>query len=113
MTIVILTGMLGLANAGTPELFDSRPAERWDLAYPVGNGTIGAMSFGAFPEEHIVLNNDTIWSRPRRVELPPGCRTSDMADAFSGRRRLEPLICSIWFGSPKCRYAPFKLNAAR
>jgi alpha-L-fucosidase 2 len=67
----------------TPALFANGPAKRWDHAYPVGNGSMGAMSFGAFPQERIVLNNDTIWSRPKRVELLPGCRTNDMNEAFA------------------------------
>ena len=84
--IGILIGVLQPANAAAPappQLTANHPAARWDHAYPVGNGTLGGMSFGAFPDERIVLNNDTIWSRPNRVELPPGCRTNDMAEAFA------------------------------
>jgi alpha-L-fucosidase 2 len=39
------------------------PASAWDVAYPVGNGRLGAMPFGAFPEERILLNEETIWDR--------------------------------------------------
>jgi alpha-L-fucosidase 2 len=80
---VILVGMLPPASAVTLQLVANHPAARWDYAYPVGNGTMGAMNFGEFPDERIVLNNDTIWSRPKRVELPPGCRTNDMSEAFA------------------------------
>ena len=86
LVILGLAGVLPLANAAPSpptQLFANHPAARWDHAYPVGNGTLGGMSFGAFPDERIVLNHDTIWSRPKRVELPPGCRTNDMAQAFA------------------------------
>ena len=81
--IVFVAGSLPLANAGIPQLFANHSAVRWDDAYPVGNGTMGGMSLGTFPDECIVLNNDTVWSRPKRVELPPDSRTKDMAEAFA------------------------------
>lgn len=78
----LLLGTLAPAESAK-QLSANHPASRWEHAYPVGNGTMGAMSFGGFPEERIALNNDTIWSPPRRAELPPGCRTKDMAEAFA------------------------------
>ncbi|MFO1491849.1 MAG: glycoside hydrolase N-terminal domain-containing protein [Kiritimatiellia bacterium] len=65
------------------ELRADHAAARWDHAYPVGNGSLGGMSYGAFPDERIVLNHDTIWSQPRRAALAAGCRTNDMAQAFA------------------------------
>ena len=76
--------LAGTAAAATdPVLRASHPAARWDHAYPVGNGSLGAMSFGGYPEARIALNHDTIWSKPARVELAPGSRTNDMAQAFA------------------------------
>ena len=44
-------------------IWDDRPAEQWDTAYPVGNGRLGAMPFGQFPQEMILINEETIWAR--------------------------------------------------
>ena len=33
---------------------------------------MGAMSFGSFPDERIVLNHDAIWSQPKRVGTAAG-----------------------------------------
>ena len=39
-----------------------RPAEAWNEALPLGNGSMGAMSYGGLREEKIELNLDTLWS---------------------------------------------------
>jgi len=44
-------------------IWDDKPAEEWDVAYPVGNGRLGAMPFGNYPSEKILLNEETIWAR--------------------------------------------------
>lgn len=43
------------------EVKDRKPATRWEHAYPVGNGRLGAMPFGDYPKEEILLNEETIW----------------------------------------------------
>ena len=43
-----------------------RPAEAWNEALPLGNGSMGAMSYGGLREEKIELNLDTLWSRTGR-----------------------------------------------
>ena len=48
------------------------PAEEWNEALPVGNGRLGAMVYGSFPEEHIQLNEATIWTRPPFIRHKPG-----------------------------------------
>jgi alpha-L-fucosidase 2 len=39
-----------------------RPADKWENAFPVGNGRLGAMVFGRTDEERIQLNEDTYWT---------------------------------------------------
>jgi len=39
------------------------PAATWNEALPIGNGRLGAMVFGGVNEEHIQLNEESIWSR--------------------------------------------------
>ena len=41
---------------------DNAPAKVWSDAYPIGNGRFGAMVFGGVREEHLQLNDITVWS---------------------------------------------------
>lgn len=38
-----------------------KPAENWESALPIGNGTLGAMVFGKIDIERIQLNEDSLW----------------------------------------------------
>ena len=38
------------------------PAEAWTEALPLGNGTLGVMSYGRLENETLELNLDTLWS---------------------------------------------------
>ncbi len=52
-------------------IWASEPAgQNWDAAYPVGNGRLGAMPFGNFPEERVLINEETIWARSEKVPVP-------------------------------------------
>ena len=52
-------------------IWDNKPAgNKWDIAYPVGNGRMGAMPFGNFPEEKILINEESIWSRSGKMAMP-------------------------------------------
>jgi len=48
-------------------IWDDAAATFWEDAYPVGNGRLGAMPFGAFPKERILLNEETIWANHGRM----------------------------------------------
>ena len=43
-------------------LWYPRPAQEWVEALPIGNGRLGAMVFGGVEEEHLQLNEDTVWA---------------------------------------------------
>ncbi len=43
-------------------LWYNHPADKWENAFPVGNGRLGAMVFGKTDEEEIQLNEETYWS---------------------------------------------------
>ncbi len=50
-------------------LFSRSPARVWEEAYPLGNGSLGAMVFGGTSECRIFLNQDTLWTGyPRQGE---------------------------------------------
>ena len=44
------------------KLWYDRPAESWNEALPVGNGSLGAMVFGGAVQEHIQFNEETLWT---------------------------------------------------
>ncbi|MBK7870192.1 MAG: glycoside hydrolase family 95 protein [Saprospiraceae bacterium] len=44
------------------KLWYNQPAAKWEEALPVGNGRLGAMIFGAPEQEHLQLNEETVWA---------------------------------------------------
>ncbi len=44
------------------KLLYQTPAKKFSEALPIGNGTMGAMVYGDFPDFHYSLNADTLWS---------------------------------------------------
>ncbi len=46
----------------TTVLWYTHPADKWENAFPVGNGRLGAMVFGGWDEERIQINEETCWS---------------------------------------------------
>ena len=67
-----LLSLVGRASAAHPKalpapdprlvVWYTHPADKWENAFPVGNGRLGAMVFGRTDEEQIQLNEDTYWS---------------------------------------------------
>jgi alpha-L-fucosidase 2 len=43
-------------------LWYAQPATEWTEALPIGNGRLGAMVYGGIEQEHLQLNEDTLWS---------------------------------------------------
>jgi alpha-L-fucosidase 2 len=52
-------------------LWYQQPAADWNEALPIGNGRLGAMVFGGVAEEHLQLNEDTVWGGAKRNRLNP------------------------------------------
>ena len=50
-------------------LWYDREACIWEEALPIGNGRLGAMIWGGANEEHLSLNEDTLWSGEVRDKL--------------------------------------------
>jgi len=86
------TGLLACATAASaqagphdkPLIWDDAPAGEWDVAYPVGNGHLGAMPQGNYPGERILLNEETIWSRTDAMLMP-----ENSFEHLEGVRQLE------------------------
>lgn len=47
---------------GTDFLYSDIEAENFNCAYPIGNGTLGAMVYGANKNEKLSLNHDCLWA---------------------------------------------------
>ena len=77
--ILIITGLVSAAEKETKDskttqsrdahmvsgaltLWYTQPATEWTKALPIGNGRLGAMVFGGIEQEHLQLNEDTLWS---------------------------------------------------
>ncbi|HLJ75878.1 MAG TPA: glycoside hydrolase family 95 protein [Acidobacteriaceae bacterium] len=68
LTVAIPASM----SAADPMLWYQHPARRWGDALPIGNGRLGGMVFGGVSNEHIQLNEDTIWNgRKGGIRLNP------------------------------------------
>ncbi len=58
-------------SAADPVLWYRHPAQKWGDALPVGNGRLGGMVYGSVVNEHIQLNEDTIWNGKKRDRVNP------------------------------------------
>lgn len=61
--VLVLTGCQGAhETSGSTELWYTKPAKEWMESLPVGNGRLGAMTYGGIEEETLALNESTLWS---------------------------------------------------
>ncbi len=61
-----------------------QPATRFTESLPVGNGRLGAMMFGQIADEHLILNENTMWSG-RSLD-------QNRQDAWKARDRILELL---------------------
>ena len=52
-------------------LWYRQPAANWNEALPIGNGRLGGMVFGDPQNDHIQLNEDTVWAGEKRDRNNP------------------------------------------
>jgi len=80
--VLLLSGCQEAGDNGQAmELWYKQPANEWMESLPVGNGRLGAMTYGGVQEETIALNESTMWS---------GEYNEDQNQPF-GRKKLEEL----------------------
>jgi alpha-L-fucosidase 2 len=70
LTVIGLLVLVGHLHA-QHTLWYLQPATKWNEALPIGNGRLGAMIFGGEAEEHLQLNEDTVWAGEKRDRLNP------------------------------------------
>lgn len=66
VVLVILSSVLG-TQAGELVIRSDAAASEWDEGYPVGNGRIGLLTFGAWPKESLYLNENSVWAKQEVV----------------------------------------------
>ncbi len=82
------------SDAANHTIWLRSPASQWDHAFPLGNGRLGAMVFGAVNRERIQLNEETLWmGGPRETDNP------EALPALPEVRRL------LFGGQPREAYA--------
>lgn len=70
------------------ELFWKRPADRWVEAAPIGNGRLGAMTYGGYAHDILQLNEESLWDGRFDAEADnPECadHLSEIRDAIFSR----------------------------
>jgi len=71
---LVLPMLVAVARAEDLVLKYAQPAMHWTEALPVGNGRLGAMVFGGVAEEHLQLNEATLWSGAPHEWNNPGAK---------------------------------------
>src|SRR5438067_11344886 len=98
-------------SAAALRLWYRAPAPDWNEALPIGNGRLGAMIFGGVAEEHLQLNENTLYSdEPGRRDLPLDI-TPDLDRVVDMLRRGEyaeagEIISQNWCGRAQPCYQP-------
>ncbi len=72
------------ARAADYKLTYNKPAQKWVEALPLGNGRIGAMVFGGTDDEHLQINEGTLWGG--------GPHDYNNPDAYSHLKEIQQLI---------------------
>ena len=87
---LFLIGCILLFNCSKEEpnigekLWYTNPSKDWFSALPLGNGRLGAMVYGTISEEHIQLNEESLWSGTPEETYP-----KDLAKHYQKFRELN------------------------
>ena len=91
-------------EAGMSRLWYEAPAKEWEEALPLGNGRLGAMVYGDVENEHIQVNEESMWfggpmnrNNPSMREQLPEIRRLIFAGEI---RRAEHLMWLAMSGCP-------------
>lgn len=66
--------MMGTAKKERSRIYLTKPAEKWDDGFPLGNGRLGLMPFGLPDEEQIIINEETVWYGGENKKCNPDMR---------------------------------------
>lgn len=65
--VLLLAGPGHARPGGFAELWYEKPAPDWNAALPIGNGSLGAMVFGAPANERLQFNEESLWTGDETV----------------------------------------------
>ncbi|GAB1154701.1 glycoside hydrolase family 95 protein [Paenibacillus illinoisensis] len=80
------------------KIWFNRPADKWEEAFPIGNGTLGGMVFGKNHIERVQLNEDSLWYGGRMERNNPQAleHLNEIRDLiFKGEIRKAEELASI------------------
>ena len=83
LTSIYAACLLTVAAQTPNTLWYEQPARNWNEALPIGNGRLGAMVYGNYPNEIIQFNEESLWA---------GCQTQSDADARSSLKTIQQLL---------------------
>ena len=94
-----------MARRETERICFAEPAKSWEEALPLGNGKLGAMLFSEVGEEHIQLNEESVWYGGLMDRNNPDAKTHLQEfrdDIFEGRlREATELAFHAFSGTPQ------------
>jgi len=74
LMLTVLVSCTKKQNNELLKLWYRQPASVWEEALPLGNGRLGAMVFGSPGQEHLQLNEETVWAGEPGNNTPKGFR---------------------------------------
>ncbi len=106
--ILSLTPALPAAES---TLWYGKPAGKWEEANPIANGRLGAMIFGGVTNEHLQLNENTLysgWPGYRDVPLKIERDFAAITNLIAQRQFTEAdrMVTEKWLGGAQACYQP-------
>ena len=93
------------------ELWYDQPAHLWTEALPLGDGRLGAMVFGSPVQEHLQLNEETIWAGKPNNNFNPEAREwipRIQQLVLEGKYREAQDLCTRHVKSPTNQGMPYQ-----
>ncbi len=92
-------------------LWYNEPASNWNEALPLGNGKLGAMAFGGIEEEHLQLNDNTLYSGEPSQSYKKVNITGDFEKVMGllheeKNNEADQYILKNWLGRLHANYQP-------
>ncbi len=92
-------------------LWYDKPAANWNEALPLGNGRLGAMVFGGIEEEHLQLNEATLYSGEpsqsyKNINISPGFDKVMKLLSEEKNAEADEYIRKNWLGRLHANYQP-------
>jgi alpha-L-fucosidase 2 len=109
--VILCLFTLSAIGGNSLRLWHTHAASKWDEANPIGNGRLGAMVYGGIDQEHLQLNENTLYSGypgHRDVSLKMMDSFGAMTNLIARRKfaEAEQLATEKWLGAAQACYQP-------